>query len=100
MSLTNYFSFFFSVTAEARQNYQENVHLSKPEEIREKIDFALSAAEVMEKYLLQVTEFSDRPGHGVAQMREEMHFEGWGVQIFDFFLNIGCLEKFSIIFAQ
>merc|ERR1711892_732368 len=43
--------------------------------INEKIEFALSAADVMEKYVIQVNVYKDRPTHGVAQMRSEMQFE-------------------------
>ena len=38
---------------DARRNYYENEKLTDPEAIKEKIEFALSAADVMEKYVIQ-----------------------------------------------
>ena len=88
---------------DARRNYYENEKLTDPNAIKEKIEFALSAADVMEKYVIQgmwcfirlflvikitflivdneiqhrntVNVYKDRPTHGVAQMRSEMQFE-------------------------
>lgn len=61
--------------SDARRNYYENAHLTDPAEIREKIEFAHSCATVMEKYVIQVTQYADKPTHGVAQMRPELQFE-------------------------
>ena len=43
----------YLVINDARRNYYENEKLTDPEAIKEKIEFALSAADVMEKYVIQ-----------------------------------------------
>jgi len=62
------------VRNEARAEFMKNKDLTNESEIKEKLEEAHGATDVIEKFVLQVVQSEHDPNHYVANMRPEMEF--------------------------
>jgi len=62
------------VRNEARAEFMKNKDLKNEWEIKEKLEEAHGATDVIEKFVLQVVQSDHDPNHYVANMRPEMEF--------------------------